>query len=173
MLKVLAIVGQLMIYGLTALIFGVFSTHPTYRAFPEDKAQILLSFSHVGQRKGECRKLTREEIEAMAANMRRSELCPRERLPVAVELELSGEVIYQDVLQPTGLSRDGASQAHRRFTVEPGAHHLVARLSEKAGAEGFDYQDVMDIELEAGESFIVDFRSEMGGFLFGPNRERH
>ena len=172
MLKVFAIVGQLVIYGLTALVLGVFSTHPTYRAFPEDKAQVLLSFSHVGQRKGECRKLTREEIEAMAANMRRTELCPRERLPVAVELELSGEVIYRDVLHPTGLSRDGASQVHRRFTVEPGMHRLVTRLREKPGAEDFDYQDMMEIELEAGENFIVDFRSEMGGFLFGPNRER-
>ena len=170
MRKALALVGQIAVYGLTALIFAVFSTHPTYKAFPEDKAQILLSFSHVGQREGECRKLTREEIEEMAANMRRTELCPRGRLPVTVELELSGQVIYQAVLRPTGLSSDGASQVHRRFTVEPGAHHLVARLREDAGNEGFDYQDATDIELQAGENFIVDFRSEMGGLLGGTGR---
>ena len=172
MLKAAALTGQLVIFGLTALVLGVLSTHPTYQASREDKAQILLSFSHVGQHKGECRKLTREEIQAMAANMRRAELCPRERLPVTVELELSGDVIYHAVLKPTGLSSDGASQAHERFTVEPGAHRLVVRLRERPEAGGFDYQDAMDIELEAGENYIVDFRSEMGGFLFGPGRER-
>jgi hypothetical protein len=159
--KVFAIAGQLLVYGLTALLFGIFSTDPSYRAFPEDKAQILLTFSHVGQRKGECRKLTREEIQEMAANMRRAEICPRERLPVTVELELSGEVIYH-----------GASQAHRRFMVEPGPHHLVARLRDGAESGGFNYQEATDIELQAGENFIVDFRSEMGGFLFGTGRER-
>ena len=172
MLKAAALAGQLVIFGLTALVLGVLSTHPTYQAFPEDKAQILLSFSHVGRHKGECRKLTREEIQAMAANMRRAELCPRERLPVTVELELSGDVIYHAVLKPTGLASDGASQVHKRFTVEPGAHQLVARLREEPEAGDFDYQDEMDIELEAGENYIVDFRSEMGGFLFGTGRER-
>ena len=170
--KVFAIAGQLAVYGLTALLFGVFSTDPSYRAFPEDKAQILLTFSHVGQRKGECRKLTPEEIQEMAANMRRAEICPRERLPVTVELELSGEVIYHAELRPTGLSSDGASQAHRRFMVEPGPHHLVARLRDGAESGGFNYQEATDIELQAGENFIVDFRSEMGGFLFGTGRER-
>ena len=170
--KVFAVIGQLAVYGLTALVFAVFSTDPSYRSFPEDKAQILLTFSHVGQRKNECRKLTSEEIQQMAANMRRAEICQRERLPVTVELELSGDVIYHAELQPMGLSSDGASQAHRRFIVEPGAHHLVARLRDGAESEGFGYQDTTDIELQAGENFVVDFRSEMGGFLFGTGRER-
>ena len=163
----LAYLGQAVVYGLVALCLGAFATWPAYRAFPEGKAELLLAFSHNGQRKEECRKLSREEMAEIAANMRRSEVCGRERLPVAVELAISGDVIYRDLLQPTGLSSDGASQVYQSFVVEPGRHEIVARLRDSDRETGFDEESRATVALAAGQRLVIDFRADMGGFLFG------
>lgn len=167
MLNGLRYLGQAAVFGLIALCLGYFADSPSVTLFPPERAQLLLSFSHGGQRVGECRKLTREEIAKMAANMRRAELCPRERHPISVELELSGEPLYRAEVPPTGLSGDGASQVYQRFTVAPGKHHLVARLRDGARTEGFDFESAADIELEPKQNYVVDFRAEHGGFIFG------
>lgn len=162
----LAYLGQVAVYGAIALVLGYFSTRPAYDHFPEDEAQIVLSFSHIGQRAAPCRKLTREEIAEIAANMRRTEVCGRERVPLYVELLLDGKPLFAAGVTPTGLSNDGAAQVHERFTVAPGRYELVARLRDSARAEGFDYERGVAVELAPGQSFVVDFRSEFGGFLF-------
>ncbi len=166
MARPLAYLGQVVVYGAIALLLGYFSTRPAYDYFPEDQAQIVLSFSHVGERAVPCRKLTREEIAEIAANMRRSEVCGRERLPLYVELLLGGEAIFAAGVAPTGLSSDGAAQVHERFSVAPGRYELVARLRDSARSEGFDYERGATVDLAPGESFVVDFRGEFGGFLF-------
>lgn len=165
--KVLAYFGQAVVYGLIALVLGYFSTSPAYQSFPENKAQVILSFSHVGQRKEPCRKLTPQEIAETAANMRRAEVCPRERLPVTVELMLSNKTVYSATVPPTGLSKDGASRIYKRFAVAPGHYRLLARLRDGPQNAGFNYESETEIDLAPGQSFVVDFRSEMGGFLFG------
>ncbi len=164
--KPLAYLGQAVVYGAIAALLGYFSTNPAYRHFPADKAQLVLSFTHVGQRATPCRKLTREEIEALAANMRRAEVCERERLPLYVELALGDETLFSASLPPTGLSRDGAAHLHERFTVTPGRHVLRLGLRDSARASGFDYETEAVIELRPGQSFVVDFRPEFGGFRF-------
>jgi len=166
MLKLLAYLGQVVVYGVIAVLLGYFSTSPAYQRFPADKAQLVLSFTHVGQRVTPCRKLTREEIEALAANMRRAEVCERERLPLYVELVLGGDLLFSASLPPTGLSRDGAAHLHERFTVATGRHVLRLGLRDSARTEGFDYETEAIIELHPGQSFVVDFRPEFGGFRF-------
>ena len=168
--RLLSLFGQLAVFGLIALVLGYFSTSPGYIVFPADESRVLLDFSHVGQRKGECRKLTPEEIAEMAANMRRSEICPRERLPVAVELEVDGELVFSRSLPPSGLSSDGASQAYESIRVPPGKHSLVARLRDSAREDGFDFQAEAEVVLRPRENFVIDFRSELGGFIFGAGR---
>ena len=160
------IVFQVVAYVLFAVVVGYFSASPSYTHFDPDMAQIKLSFSHSGQRKDECRRLTPEEIAQLAPNMRRPLDCPRERLPVRVELILDGTVIFNDSLTPSGLARDGKSSAYQRFAVEPGHHHLVARLRDSARDEGFDYEHEVEIELAPRQNFVVDFKSETGGFIF-------
>ena len=165
--KVFAIPGQAVLYALIALCLGSFATSPAHRPFPEGQAQLMLSFSHNGQRKGECRKLSRAEIAETAANMRRAELCPRERLPVTVELSLSGAVIYRAELPPTGFSDDGASQAYQSFMVAPGSYEITARLRDSAREEGFDHENTEQVTLAEGQRLAIDFRSDKGGFVFG------
>ncbi len=165
--KPLAYLGQALAYGAVAVLLGYFSTSPAYERFPADKAQLVLSFTHIGQRATPCRKLTREEIADLAANMRRAEVCERERVPLYVELGLDGELIYSADLPPTGLSRDGAAQVHERFTVAPGQSRLRLALRDSARETGFDYESELAIELRPGQTLVVDFRPEFGGFLIG------
>lgn len=167
--KVVAYLGQGVVYGVIALCLGAFATWPSYRAFPDNKARLMISFSHGGQRLGDCRKLTPAEIAEVAANMRRAEVCPRERQPIIVEMHLSDELLYSATVPPTGIAGDGASQVYQGFTVDPGKHRLRVAMRDSPRAAGFDYEREAEITLEPGQSFVVDFRSEMGGFIFSGN----
>ena len=159
-------IGQFIAYALFALVVGYFATQPAYTHLDPEMALIKLSFSHAGKHRQECRHLTQEELNRLPPNMRRPMDCPRERLPLLVELELDGEILYQDELPPSGLARDGASTAYRKFPVAAGSHHLVARLRDSRRTDGFDYEKASEITLSPRQNFVIDFRPELGGFLF-------
>lgn len=157
--------GQAAIYLLFAVVIGYFADQPSYRHFPPDQALIKLSFAHGAASKVPCRQLTREELDALAPNMRRATSCERERLPVQVEIDLDGQPLYRASLPPSGLAKDGPSRAYERFAVPPGRHQLAARLRDTDRTEGFDYERSIEIDLAPGQNLALDFRSETGGFL--------
>ena len=166
MTKPLPLLGQAVAYILFAAFLGVFSVAPSYTYLEPNLAVITLSLSHAGDRIGPCRRLTQEEIAALPANMRRSEECPRARLPLLVELELDGEIATRRLVPPAGLHRDNASAIYQRIQVPAGKHRIVARLRDSARSEGFDYQREIEVELAPGQNFVIDFRAESGGFIF-------
>ncbi len=166
MTKPLPLLGQAVAYILFVAFLGVFSVAPSYTYLEPNLAVITLSLSHAGDRIGPCRRLTQEEIAALPANMRRSEECPRARLPLLVELELDGEVATHRLVPPAGLHRDSASAIYQRIQVSAGKHRIVARLRDSARSEGFDYQREIEVELAPGQNFVIDFRAESGGFIF-------
>lgn len=159
-------IGQAIAYTLFAVVVGYFATQPSYTYLDPGKAQIKLSFGHAGDHTTECRRLTQEELNQLAPNMRRPLDCPRGRLPVLIELELDGELLYRAELPPSGLAGDGVSTAYKTFAVDPGQHQLVARLRDSLRDEGFDYEAASEITLLPRQNFVVDFRPAMGGFLF-------
>lgn len=158
-------IGQALVYGLAAVVLGVFSVWPSYTHFPADQALIKVSFVHGAKPKGECRRLSAEEIAALAPNMRRAVDCPRERLPVVFELELDGTILHSVSLPPSGLAGDGPSRLYQRFPVAPGRHDLVVRLRDTARETGFDYQSAATVDLVAGQSLAIDFRAETAEFV--------
>ncbi len=79
---------------------------------------------------------------------------------------LDGRVVARELLLPAGLHGDGASAVYRRCPVNAGRHRLVARLRDSDRTEGFDYEGAAEVELAPGQNFVVDFRSETGGFIF-------
>jgi hypothetical protein len=159
-------IGQAIAYAVFAVVIGYFATQPPYTYLDPGKAQIKLSFGHAGDHTTECRRLTQEELNQLAPNMRRPLDCPRGRLPVLIELELDGELLYRAELPPSGLAGDGVSTAYKTFAVDPGQHQLVARLRDSLRDEGFDYEAASEITLLPRQNFVVDFRPAMGGFLF-------
>ena len=158
--------GQAVAYAAFVALLGFFATAPAYSPIAPDAAMLKLSFVHVGQRKAECRKLGPEEIARLAPNMRQTLDCPRERLPVIVELDLDGKRLLTRELAAAGLSHDRASSIYQKFVVAPGRHHVAVRLRDSARTEGFDYTRSAEIELKPRQNFVVDFRAEAGGFIF-------
>lgn len=158
--------GQTVAYAAFIALLGFFATAPAYDPVDPEAATIKLSFMHVGQRKIECRKLSPAEIAQLPPNMRLTLDCPRERLPVLVELELDDKLLLRRELAASGLSRDRASSIYQKFVVPPGRHRVTARLRDSARTEGFDYARSTEVELKPRQNFVVDFHAAAGGFSF-------
>lgn len=158
--------GQALAYAAFIALLGFFATAPAYNPVDPDAAMLKLSFVHVGERKVECRKMSPDEIARLPPNMRLTLDCPRERLPVLVELELDGKLLLRREIAGSGLSHDRASSIYQKFVVPPGRHALTARLRDSARTEGFDYSRSAEIELRPRQNFVVDFDAKAGGFSF-------
>jgi hypothetical protein len=166
MVKPIAWLGQVLLYGLFALIVGLFSSWPPYHPLQEGQALIKLSFSHHGQRASECRQRTAEELAKLPPNMRAPMDCKRERSPVTVEIDIDDAPAYRHVAIPSGLSEDGASTVYQRFPVTAGEHRIAVRLKDDMHAPGFNYQREETVSLFAGKVLVIDFNAEKGGITF-------
>lgn len=149
----------------TAVVTGlaVFSAWPAWRTIPDGTAVVKLSFSHGGERR--CRALTAEELENLPPNMRRREVCDRERAPLHVELDIDGAMVLAAELPPTGLAGDGPSQVYERFIVSAGAHRIAVRLSDTP-EDGFEYTAERRVTLAPAQNLAIDFAPASGGFTF-------
>lgn len=166
MTEFLRIPLQLAAYAIFAYCLGHFSTAPVYRYGDPAKASIKVSLSHATARVKPCVPLTPEQIAELAANMRRTESCERARLPLILELEIDGKTLLHVTAKPTGLWSDGPASVYERFDVEPGSHHLTAKLRDSARTDGWDYAQSADVELMPGRYFAITFKAETGGFKF-------
>lgn len=166
MANLLRLALQAIAYAAFAVMLGYFATHPPYQYGNADQASIKVSLSHAADRVKPCKQLTQEEIAELAANMRRSESCERERLPLILELDLDGDTVFRITAQPSGLWNDGPSSIYERFEVPPGEHVIAARLRDTARTEGWDYTASKTVELQPGRYFTITFRPETGGFSF-------
>ena len=107
---------------IAALFAGVaaLSDWPKYSQIAKDSGVVMLTFVHGADRKGECRRLTPEEIAKLPPNMRRVQDCPRGRRPIYVELDVDGHGVYRASLPPTGVAGDGPSRVYQRFVLPAG-----------------------------------------------------
>ncbi|HXZ16121.1 MAG TPA: hypothetical protein VEH77_09160 [Roseiarcus sp.] len=158
--------GQAVVLAAAAAFVGAFAAHPVYRQVPEGDAQIKLALQHAGARVEDCRRLSAEELAKLPTAERRPNTCSRERVPLVIELDVDGRPIYEDVLPPTGLSRDGASRTYQKFLVPAGPHMIEARLRDSKRLSGFDYEKRVEAELKPWQNLAIDFNAEKGGFLF-------
>ncbi|MEO8545768.1 MAG: hypothetical protein ABI434_19455 [Burkholderiaceae bacterium] len=159
----LAWIGQALLYGLFALIIGVFSSWPTYRHLPPEQALIKISFNHQGKPISDCRSATPEELAKLPPNMRAPRVCPRERSPIAVELDLDGVTALRHVATPSGLSRDGPSAYYYRMQVTAGTHRLMIRLKDDVRSPGFDFVREATVTLKPAQILVIDFDPGKGG----------
>ena len=157
------ILGTSLTVAVTAGV-AVLSAWPSWHTIPEGTGVVKLSFSHGGARN--CRPLTEEERAKLPPNMRRSEVCDRERQPVYVELDIDGSRVFAASLPPTGLAGDGPSRVYESFVLPAGRHELAVRLRDTAADEGFTHRAEREVTLEPGQNLAVDFAPESGGFTF-------
>lgn len=158
--------GQLLLYGLFALVIGVFSHWPPYRHLQPDQALIKLSFTHVGKPVGDCRTPSADELAKLAPHMRPTTICPRERSPVTVALDINGVNRLERSAEPGGLSRDGASAMYERVVVPAGEQRIAVRFSDDVRARAAPYQREATVVLAPGQVLVIDFNAEKGGIVF-------
>jgi hypothetical protein len=166
MVRLLRFAGQGLIYVAGAALLGYFSSHPVYRQFPQDKAQLKLSFAHGAERAKACRRLTSKEIAKLPPNERRPNTCERRRVAVHVQLDVDGKRLLDARLEPIGLAGDGPARIYRKFVVNPGTHMVIARLRDSRAPDGFNYETRREIFLAEGQNMAIDFKADAGGFIF-------
>lgn len=159
----MAWLGQGLLYGLFALIVGVFSRWPPYHYLDDGQAIIKLSFNHQGQVVADCREVSAEELAKLKPTMRKSKICPRERSPITVELDIDGKQVLHDVAQPSGLKRDGASTTYHRLVVPAGSHTLVVRLKDDVRSAGFNRERKETVTLKPAQILVIDYEPGKGG----------
>ena len=141
------------------------SSWPLHRSLPENTGVLTLSFSHGADRSALCRKATPEELAALPPNMRRPEICPRERPPIYLELDIDGVRTLETEVPPSGFGRDGPSRVHESFTLRAGRYDVAVRMRDHSG-DGFEWQALRSVLIGPADHKVVDFRAAAGGFLF-------
>jgi hypothetical protein len=155
-------------FAVLALIFtgaAALSNWPSYRSFPEGAGVLTLSFSHSADRKAACRKATLEELAALPANMRRPEICPRERPAIRVEFDIDGKRAFDADVPPSGIAGDGPSRVHQRFVLPAGRYEVAIRMRDRPDGE-FAWRGERSVELGPADHRVIDFRADAGGFVF-------
>lgn len=160
------VAGMLVAFALFAAAVGYFSNRPEYRHLAADSATIKLSLRHAGQLMGECRERSAAELAQMPASMRAPLVCPRERSPLVLELELDGRLMLSKTLPARGIHQDGRASTYERLTVPAGEFEVVVRLKDHIEAEEFQYQARRTLSLVPGANLVIDFDEEAGEFEF-------
>ena len=158
------LLGEIAMYVLFAIVVGVLSVWPRYVLIDDDRAVVSVVFSHAGQRIGECRQLSQDELNKLPPNMRKPADCPRERHPVYVELRSADSVLYAETLLPSGIWSDGKSSVYRRIEVPAGQHDLFAGMNDSGGGD-FDYTKIESVALTPGRNLVIQFDEELRQFL--------
>ena len=157
--------AQALLYAAFVAVIGYFSTSPAYQHLAPGEALLKLSLTHAGARKEACRQRSAEELAKLAPNMRAQSVCPRERVPVTVEVTLDDAPLFRVVAPPSGISKDGASTIYRRVPVAAGRHRIGARLSDNPAGE-FTFAHAATVDLAPGRVVVIDFDPAQGGFVF-------
>lgn len=159
-------VVQVLLYGAFAAFVGYLSVAPAYQYADPELAVIKLSLSHAADRVEECVKLTPQQINERAMKGKPINECERERLPLAVELDVDGTTVLSLAAVPSGLWNDGPASVYERIAIDAGAYTITARLRDSARETGWDYEYSEAVDLAPGRYFTITFRAGNGGFEF-------
>lgn len=158
-----AIVLQSASYAALGVILAYLSAAPDYQYADPELAALKLSFSHATQRVEPCVRLTPEQIAELAPNMRRPEVCGRERQPLTVELDIDGKTVLHLIAPPSGLWSDGAASVYETLSLTPGQHHLAVRMRDNDNHSAWNYTYAANVQMQAGRYVTVSFKS--GSFV--------
>jgi len=156
---------EILMYALFAVVVGALSVWPPYKLVEENRAIVSLVFAHAGERVGECRTFSQEELNKLPPNMRKPADCPRERHPVRVELRSGDQVLYEETLLPSGIWSDGKASIYQRIEVPSGAQDLFIGMNDSGGDKGFDYEKSTTLDLAPGRNLVIRFDTQTEQFL--------
>lgn len=154
-------------YAVFMLLIWYFATSPSIRIIEDDEAMLTIAFSHAGELKQPCRRLSQEELLKLPPNMRKIDDCPRERSPVILEASLDGKEIYNKVMLPPGLYGDGGVNVFFSGKVPAGKHHLSIKMDDSVRKPGYNHIFEQDVDIEATKILLVEFHILKGFMVMG------
>ncbi len=115
-----------------------------------------------------CRDRTPEELEALPAHMRQPRACDRHAIPYRLHVQLDGDTVLDQILEPRGARSDRPLVFDHQLAVDPGAATLTVSFapvqSAVDGANGDlaealarvkRHQLEQPVQLEAGRITLV------------------
>lgn len=155
---------QAVAFAAFAAFVGLLSVWPSYSMLAPQEAILSLSFSHAGQRIGECRRLTQEELDELPPNMRKPADCPRERHPIQVSLIVDGRTLYAETVLPSGLWQDGKSNVYERLKIQSGTHNLRVAMNDSGSTAKADYEKTLQLDISPAQNVLISFDGLNGEF---------
>lgn len=157
---------QAIAYTVFCAFIAYFSTSPGFQYLEPGRAELKVAFKHAAKRMEECRERSREELMAMAPNMRRPKECSRKRAPILVELLLDGSTLAKKTFMPPGIKDDGTAFVYAKFPIPDGNHMLSIRMRDSNRNEGFDYVEDKEITTKTSQSLVIGFDGAANRFIF-------
>jgi hypothetical protein len=149
--------GQAFLYSLFFLPLVYFTSAPAHRHQADAMATLKVAVRHAGKVVGECTALSGAEVDNLPANMKRMEICPRERSALQLELIVDGEQLYRSSVPASGIHNDGMSSMYKRFTLPAGRHHLQLRMNDDQSVEGATWQLDETIDMAPAQVVVASF----------------
>ena len=165
--KPLRFVLQAFNYAVFMGLVWYFASAPAVQLIGENEARLTIAFAHAGQLREPCRRLSQEELNQLAPNMRKLEDCPRERSPVTIEARLDGEPFYSAVLPPPGLFGDGGVDVFFSSKIPAGEHRLELKMNDSVRVDGFNHVFEQTIDIAPSQILLVGFDKKEGFALRG------
>lgn len=157
---------QFLVCATFAALLGIVSQHPSYTYVAPDRAVIKLSIDHYSHLIGKCRALTPAQLAALPSYQRLPVVCPRQRYPVKVALNIDGRVVYEQTRVPAGIHHDGLSYLYARLVVPAGRHGLKVSMWDNGGHGAPAYQKTSMLTLHPAQVFVIEFSARRNGFVF-------
>ncbi|MFT5500638.1 MAG: hypothetical protein ACI88G_000771 [Woeseiaceae bacterium] len=155
---------QVLAYIVFAGAVFLFASGPPYRMLEDQEAIVSITFSHAGQRIGQCRALSQEELDELPPNMRKPNDCPRERHLVYVSLFADEQLLFAETLAPSGLWNDGKANVYRRITVPAGDYELRMAMNDSGSDKTFDYERIESVSIKPGQNLVIGFDELLNDF---------
>lgn len=166
--KPLRFVLQAFNYSLFMGLLWYFASAPALNLIGADEARLTIAFAHAGQLREPCRRLSQEELNQLAPNMRKLEDCPRERSPVTLQVELDGAVIYSATLAPPGLFGDGGVDVFYSEKIPAGEHRLSLKMNDSVRIDGFNHHFEQTLDFEPAQILLLGFDAKLGFVVRAP-----
>lgn len=157
---------QAVAYALFCLPIYYFSSMPPYIYLDAGQAELKLAFNHAGELQVECLQRSREELLKLAPNMRRPNVCARERSPLRLDLSIDGKLLAKKVFRSPGLHEDGTVFVYAKFPIPSGEHTLSVHMNDNVRVEGYTAQGEQKMKVAAGAEILVGFDHVSGKFTF-------
>lgn len=158
---------MLLVSAVFVLLVVAFSQWPSFKSVPPGHGELRISMAHRAERREACRPLTEEEREALPPTRRVTEICERGRASSHLKVILNDQVLIDEVIQPSGLHRDGRAYFQSFMPLAAGDHELILMLRDGPAGQPPSVEARHQFRLSAGDALLLAIGDGSAQFRHG------